>query len=50
VLFDTAPYRIGGGPIMFTTEKQHEYVDNPEKLEEAGTPAILQDIRTGIVF
>ena len=42
--------RVGGGPILFVSEKKCEYIDNPEELEEAGTPAILQDIRTGIVF
>ena len=41
---------MGGGPILFVNEKKHEFVDNPEELEESGTPAILQDIRTGIVF
>lgn len=41
VLFDTAPHRVGGGPILFVNEKKWEYVENPEELEEAGTPAIL---------
>ena len=50
VLFDSAPHRVGGGPILFVNEKKYEFVENPEELEEAGTPAILQDIRTGIVF
>ena len=50
VLFDTAPHRVGGGPILFTNERLHEYVDHPEELEEAGTPAILADVRTGLVF
>lgn len=50
VILDVEPHRIGGGPILFTNEQKHEFVENPEELEEAGTPAILQDIRTGLVF
>lgn len=50
VLFDSAPYRVGGGPILVVSEQTYEFVEDPEELEEAGTPAILQDIRTGLVF
>ena len=41
ILFDTKPMRVGGGPILFVNEKKWEYTENPEELEEAGTPAIL---------
>jgi selenocysteine lyase/cysteine desulfurase len=29
---------------------EHEFEANIEHLEEAGTPGILQDVRTGLVF
>lgn len=50
LLFDLTPHRIGGGPIFFVTQADHEFVLNPEELEEAGTPGVIQDIRTALVF
>ena len=50
LLYDRIPDRVGGGPIFFVNEKEHEFVANTEELEEAGTPGILQDIRAGLVF
>ena len=41
VLFDTQPHRVGGGPILFVNEEKYEFIETPEELEEAGTPAIL---------
>ena len=43
----TAP---GGGTVRFVTRRQHRYLDDLEQREEAGTPAILGDIRAGLVM
>ena len=40
--------RTGGGVVFFVNEMEHDYITNVEELEEAGTPGILQDIRTGL--
>lgn len=50
LLLDLTPHRIGGGPIFFVTQADHEFVLNTEELEEAGTPGVIQDIRTALVF
>jgi len=50
VLFSRKPARFGGGIVFFVNELDHEFVANVEELEEAGTPGVIQDIRTGLVF
>lgn len=50
LLVDRIPDRIGGGPVFFVNEKDHEFVTNVEEMEEAGTPGIVQDIRAGLVY
>lgn len=50
LLYDKIPDRIGGGPVFFVNEKDHDFVANIEELEEAGTPGVIQDIRAGLVF
>lgn len=50
LLFSRKPDRIGGGPVFFVNELEHEFLSNTEELEEAGTPGILQDIRAALVF
>ena len=50
LLFDRIPDRIGGGPVFFVNEKDHDFVANIEELEEAGTPGVIQDIRAGLVY
>ncbi len=50
LLFDKKPDRVGGGPIFFVNELDHEFVANSEELEEAGTPGIIQDIRAALAF
>ena len=40
----------GGGTVTFVTRKTHSYIQNPESREDAGTPGILQSIKTGLVF
>ncbi|KAJ3362965.1 hypothetical protein GGF32_005105 [Allomyces javanicus] len=44
------PTRPGGGSVNFVTDLEHEYLDDLEEREEAGTPAIVEAIRCGLVF
>ena len=50
LLYDRIPDRVGGGPVFFVNEKDHDFVANIEELEEAGTPGVIQDIRAGLVY
>jgi selenocysteine lyase/cysteine desulfurase len=40
----------GGGTVAFVTKDGHRYLEEPELREEAGTPAIVESIRCGLVF
>jgi selenocysteine lyase/cysteine desulfurase len=40
----------GGGTISFVSPTDHSYHPDPEVREEAGTPAIVESIRAGLVF
>ena len=40
----------GGGTVAFVTVDNHAYHADPEHCEEAGTPAITESIRAGLVF
>ncbi|HUR86356.1 MAG TPA: aminotransferase class V-fold PLP-dependent enzyme [Solirubrobacteraceae bacterium] len=40
----------GGGTVAFVTVGSHAYHGEPEHREEAGTPAIVESIRAGLVF
>lgn len=44
------PSIAGGGTVSYVTASHHCYVRDIERREEAGTPNILGDIRTGLVF
>jgi selenocysteine lyase/cysteine desulfurase len=41
ILFLKKPHKFGGGIVFFVNEEDHEFVQNIEELEEAGTPGIL---------
>jgi selenocysteine lyase/cysteine desulfurase len=43
----TAP---GGGTVVYVNPLEHRYVDDVERREEGGTPAIVESIRAGLVF
>ena len=45
-----APYESGGGSVFFVTENDHKYLKETELREEAGTPAIVESIRAGLVM
>ncbi|MEP2639854.1 aminotransferase class V-fold PLP-dependent enzyme [Roseobacter sp.] len=44
------PTVIGGGTVSYVTEDSHRYIPNPEDREEGGTPAIVDNIRAGMVM
>ena len=40
----------GGGTVAYVNAVEHVYLDEPERREEGGTPAIIESIRAGLVF
>ncbi|MCP5038355.1 MAG: aminotransferase class V-fold PLP-dependent enzyme [Rhodobacteraceae bacterium] len=44
------PSQPGGGTVAFVSPWRHDYLDDLEAREEAGTPNIIGDIRAGLVF
>ncbi|MDT0501406.1 MULTISPECIES: aminotransferase class V-fold PLP-dependent enzyme [unclassified Halomonas] len=47
---NAVPGVAGGGTVSYVTEGEHHYVTDPERREEGGTPGIVENIRTGLVF
>jgi hypothetical protein len=50
LLHNRVPHVVGGGTVSYVGPRDHHYVVNPEHREEAGTPAIIESIRAGLVF
>lgn len=50
VLGNTVPAVVGGGTVMYVTPEDHRFIEDPERREEGGTPAIVESIRAGLVF
>ncbi len=44
------PTVAGGGTVIFVDKQKQLYIRNNEEREEAGTPAIIESIRLGLVF
>lgn len=44
------PSVAGGGTVSYVTSDHHTYVEDVERREEAGTPAIIENIRAGMVL
>jgi selenocysteine lyase/cysteine desulfurase len=44
------PTMPGGGTVVYVNPLEHVYLADPERREEAGTPAIVESIRAGLVF
>jgi len=40
----------GGGTVAYVNPTEHRYLDDVERREEGGTPAIVESIRAGLVF
>ena len=47
---NTVPQTVGGGTVAYVNEFEHVYLKDVEHREEAGTPAIVESIRAGLVF
>ena len=50
VVHNTVPDAVGGGTVAYVNPQDHVYLDDVEHREEAGTPAIVESIRAGLVF
>jgi len=50
LLTNEVPDVVGGGSVSYVNTEDHRYLSNPEHREEAGTPAIIESIRAGLVF
>jgi selenocysteine lyase/cysteine desulfurase len=50
LLTNEVPDVVGGGSASYVNTEDHRYLTNPEHREEAGTPAIIESIRAGLVF
>ncbi len=44
------PTMPGGGTVAYVNPSEHVYLDDIERREEGGTPAIVESIRAGLVF
>ncbi|MWB99501.1 aminotransferase class V-fold PLP-dependent enzyme [Agromyces seonyuensis] len=50
ILTNSVPDTVGGGTVAYVNPLEHRYLDGAEHREEAGTPAIIESIRAGLVF
>jgi selenocysteine lyase/cysteine desulfurase len=50
ILTNTVPDVVGGGTVAYVNPLEHRYLTDPAHREEAGTPAIIESIRAGLVF
>lgn len=50
LLTNSVPDMVGGGTVAYVNPLEHRYLTHPSHREEAGTPAIIESIRAGLVF
>src|SRR3954451_17494759 len=50
LLTNAVPDEVGGGTVAYVNPLEHRYITNAAHREEAGTPAIIESIRAGLVF
>ncbi len=50
IVQNSVPESVGGGTVAFVNPEDHLYLSQIELREEAGTPAIVESIRAGLVF
>lgn len=50
LLANTVPVVVGGGTVAYVNAEEHVYLDDPVHREEAGTPAIVESVRAGLLF
>ncbi|WOJ92299.1 aminotransferase class V-fold PLP-dependent enzyme [Congregibacter variabilis] len=47
---NAVPAVVGGGTVGFVSPQSHRYLADIERREEAGTPAIVESVRAGLVI
>jgi selenocysteine lyase/cysteine desulfurase len=50
LMTNRVPTVPGGGTVSYVNERDHSYLLDPAHREEGGTPAIIEAIRSGLVF
>ena len=50
IMNNSVPAIVGGGTVAYVTPDDHLYIEDRERREEGGTPAIVESIRAGLVF
>ena len=50
ILTNSVPDVVGGGTVAYVNPLEHRYLTDAAHREEAGTPAIIESIRAGLVF
>jgi selenocysteine lyase/cysteine desulfurase len=50
LLTNSVPDAVGGGTVAYVNPQEHLYLTDHAHREEAGTPAIIESIRAGLVF
>ena len=50
LLANSVPEAVGGGTVAYVNPLEHRYISDAAHREEAGTPAIIESIRAGLVF
>jgi selenocysteine lyase/cysteine desulfurase len=50
LVHNRVPDVVGGGSVAYVNPEEHVYLSDVEAREEAGTPAIIESIRAGLVF
>jgi len=50
LLKNSVPDTVGGGTVTYVNPEEHRYLTDHAHREEAGTPAIIESIRAGLVF
>lgn len=50
ILQNSVPAVVGGGTVVYVTPQDHVFIEDHERREEGGTPAIIESIRAGLVF
>jgi selenocysteine lyase/cysteine desulfurase len=50
LLTNSVPVVVGGGTVAYVNPAEHVYLADVVHREEAGTPAIIESIRAGLVF
>lgn len=50
LMTNRVPAMPGGGTVLYVTPQDHTFIEDPQRREEGGTPAIVEAVRAGLVF